>query len=473
VACVKPRFGVRQFGKSKKASQTSFECEITVMSENAITVENLSKHYLIGHRLSSLGGRYEYSTLRDVIGREISNFARKAADVVRGRQIVQGDEVEEFWALRDVSFEVKQGEVLGIIGRNGAGKSTLLKILSRITEPTEGRAILRGRVGSLLEVGTGFHPELTGRENIFLNGAVLGMTQQEIRQKFDEIVDFAEVEKFLDTPVKYFSSGMYIRLAFAVAAHLEPEILVVDEVLAVGDAEFQKKCLGKMEGVVTEGRTILFVSHQMSAVNQLCRHVVWLDKGKVIDYGETNTILSKYLSMGLSHAPFVKFKEPKNTDGLFFSGVSILDKERNPTSELDARFPFYICLHYEVSKALADVEMAIRIKRTDGTSVFTTAYSDYSDVKRMNKVPGSFVATVQIPALFLMPGSYTISAYAFRLAGLVVDSLQAIDDVIRFTISETGTKMAKYNDHKNIGVVLVNFPWKDEVSSKMGELTTP
>ena len=183
--------------------------------------------------------------LRDVIGREIGNFARKAADVVRGRQVVQGDEVEEFWALKDVSFEVKQGEVLGIIGRNGAGKSTLLKILSRITEPTEGRVLLRGRVASLLEVGTGFHPELTGRENIFLNGAILGMTQREIRKKFDEIVAFAEVEKFLDTPVKHYSSGMYVRLAFAVAAHLEPEILIVDEVLAVGDAEFQKKCLEK------------------------------------------------------------------------------------------------------------------------------------------------------------------------------------------------------------------------------------
>ena len=240
------------------------------MSENAIVVENLSKRYLIGHRFSS-GGQYKYTALRDVIGREISNFARKAADVVRGRQVVQGDEVEEFWALKDVSFEVKQGEVLGIIGRNGAGKSTLLKILSRITEPTEGRVLLRGRVASLLEVGTGFHPELTGRENIFLNGAILGMTQREIRRKFDEIVAFAEVEKFLDTPVKHYSSGMYVRLAFAVAAHLEPEILIVDEVLAVGDAEFQKKCLGKMDEVSrNEGRTVLFVSHNMEAVLRLC-----------------------------------------------------------------------------------------------------------------------------------------------------------------------------------------------------------
>src|SRR5260370_23544344 len=211
------------------------------MSDNIITVENLSKRYFVGHR-----EHQQHSTFRDMLTREAKNFVRKAVDLAHGREIVQGDEVEEFWALQDVSFEVQKGEVLGIIGRNGAGKSTLLKILSRITEPTEGRITIRGRVASLLEVGTGFHPELSGRENIYLNGAILGLTRAEIRRKFDEIVAFAEVEKFLDTPVKRYSSGMYVRLAFAVAAHLESEILVVDEVLAVGDAEFQKKCLGKI-----------------------------------------------------------------------------------------------------------------------------------------------------------------------------------------------------------------------------------
>src|SRR6266478_3262403 len=237
------------------------------MPDVVITVENLSKSYLLGH---NTGVWASHHTLRDVIGREARNFTRKASDVVRGRQVVQGDEVEEFWALKNVNFEVKRGEVLGIIGRNGAGKSTLLKILSHITEPTEGRVLLRGRIASLLEVGTGFHPELTGRENIFLNGAILGMREREVRKKFDEIVAFAEVEKFLDTPVKYFSSGMYVRLAFAVAAHLEPEILVVDEVLAVGDAEFQKKCLGKIGEVSREeGRTVLFVSHNLAAVAEL------------------------------------------------------------------------------------------------------------------------------------------------------------------------------------------------------------
>src|SRR5215470_8284149 len=208
------------------------------MSNIVIAAENLSKSYLVGHQSAQ---RESYTALRDVLAREVRNFARKGIDFARGRQIVQGDEVEEFWALRDVSFEVKRGEVLGIIGRNGAGKSTLLKILSRITAPTHGRAILRGRVASLLEVGTGFHAELTGRENIFLNGAILGMRRAEIKSTFDEIAAFAEIERFLDTPVKNFSSGMYVRLAFAVAAHLEPEILLIDEVLAVGDAEFQAK----------------------------------------------------------------------------------------------------------------------------------------------------------------------------------------------------------------------------------------
>ena len=236
-----------------------------------------------------------------MIGREARNFARKAVDVVRGRQIVQGDEVEEFWALKDVSFEVKQGEVLGIIGRNGAGKSTLLKILSRITEPDRGRAILRGRVASLLEVGTGFHPELTGRENIFLNGAILGMKRAEIKRKFDEIVAFAEVERFLDTPVKRYSSGMYVRLAFAVAAHLEPEILVVDEVLAVGDVEFQKKCLEKMKDVASrQGRTILFVSHNMAAVESMCGSALLLVDGRCIARGDTS---SRCAGVSARHEP--------------------------------------------------------------------------------------------------------------------------------------------------------------------------
>lgn len=274
------------------------------MSDTIIKVENLSKAYLIGHRNAK--GALD-STLRDVIVRESRNFARKAAALVRGKQVVQGDEVEEFWALRDVNFEVKQGEILGIIGRNGAGKSTLLKILSRITEPSQGRVTLRGRVSSLLEVGTGFHRELTGRENIFLNGAILGMTQREIHKKFDEIVAFAGTEQFLDTPVKRYSSGMYMRLAFAVAAHLEPEILIVDEVLAVGDAEFQKKCLGKMEEVSRlEGRTVLLVSHNLAAISELTHRAVLLESGQVLSDGPSSEVVSTYYSQGGNDAVYAR-----------------------------------------------------------------------------------------------------------------------------------------------------------------------
>src|SRR6516162_384010 len=268
------------------------------MSEAAIIVEGLSKRYLVGHSSENRGYK-RYTALRDVIGREARNIARKTTDMIRGRQVVQGDEIEEFWALKHVSFEVNEGEVVGIIGRNGAGKSTLLKILSRITDPTEGRVRLRGRVGSLLEVGTGFHPELTGRENVFLNGAILGMSRREISRKFDEIVAFAEVENFLDTPVKWYSSGMYVRLAFAVAAHLEPEILIVDEVLAVGDTEFQKKCLGKMDEVSRrEGRTILFVSHNLAAIAQMADRALLLEAGCITIDGSVRDAFSAYLSKG-------------------------------------------------------------------------------------------------------------------------------------------------------------------------------
>lgn len=259
-----------------------------------IRAEGLGKKYLIGHSTP----RERYVALRDVIAVGARNLARTAVDLARGRPMVVGDEVEEFWALKDINFEVRRGQVLGVIGRNGAGKSTLLKILSRITEPSEGRVTIKGRVASLLEVGTGFHPELTGRENVYLNGAILGMSQTEIRRKFDEIVAFSEVGKFLDTPVKRYSSGMYVRLAFAVAAHLEPEILVVDEVLAVGDAEFQKKCLGKINEIATGGRTVLFVSHNMSAVTSLCTSGILLLKGRIQHAAPIREVLTAYMAEG-------------------------------------------------------------------------------------------------------------------------------------------------------------------------------
>src|ERR1700730_18306828 len=268
------------------------------MSDVQIRVDHLSKKYRIRHQRTE-----PYTALRDVI-------ARKISDIFHPRRLKtdSSTSIEDFWALHDVSFEVRRGDVLGIIGRNGAGKSTLLKILGRITEPTEGRVELDGRVASLLEVGTGFHPELTGRENIYMNGAILGMTGTEIRRKFDEIVAFAEVEKFLDTPVKRYSSGMYVRLAFAVAAHLEPDILVVDEVLAVGDAQFQKKCLGKMQDVTrNDGRTILFVSHNISAVQKLCTKGMLLCNGKLIEHGQIDGVTNKYLASGNLNESFVEF----------------------------------------------------------------------------------------------------------------------------------------------------------------------
>ena len=263
------------------------------MSDVAISVEGLSKRYWLGHRRKA----DRNDLLRDAIVSQVRSVMRNTADLFSGRQIVQGDMLEEYWALRDVGFDVAAGEVLGLIGRNGAGKSTLLKILSRITEPDSGKAILKGRVASLLEVGTGFHPELSGRENIFLNGAILGMSRAEIRARFDEIVSFAGIERFLDTPVKRYSSGMYVRLAFSIAAHLEPEILIVDEVLAVGDAEFQKKCLGKMQSVATkDNRTVLFVSHNMQAVQSLCDRVLLLEEGRVVRQGPARQVVTSYLT---------------------------------------------------------------------------------------------------------------------------------------------------------------------------------
>jgi homopolymeric O-antigen transport system ATP-binding protein len=305
------------------------------MSESVITVENLSKRYLIGHRQGEQG-QYGYAALRDIIAREAHNFARKAAALFRGEQIVQGDEVEEFWALKNVSFDVKQGEIVGILGRNGAGKSTLLKVLSRIIDPTEGRALVRGRVASLLEIGTGFHPELTGRENIFLNGSILGMSQREIQQKFDTIVAFAQVEKFLDTPIKHYSSGMYLRLAFAVAAHLDPEILIIDEVLAVGDNEFQKKCLGKMSEVAQAGRTILFVSHNTAAIRALCTHAIVMRDGKASAKCDVMTALEQY-SIGTSNDLTTCWKRPPGLakPSVHFTSIDVRVEGKQPKLRLD------------------------------------------------------------------------------------------------------------------------------------------
>jgi lipopolysaccharide transport system ATP-binding protein len=315
-----------------------------------IRAEGLGKKYVLGHQAE----RERYTALRDVIARNLRGWARTAREMVHGRPIITGDETEEFWALKDVSFEINRGEVVGIIGRNGAGKSTLLKILSRITEPSEGRVKIEGRVASLLEVGTGFHPELTGRENIYLNGAILGMSRSEIASKFDEIVAFAEVEKFLDTPVKRYSSGMYVRLAFAVAAHLEPEILIVDEVLAVGDVEFQKKCLGKMGEVATHGRTVLFVSHNMAAVEALTQSTLVLKNGRIVMQAVSKSAIEHYLRGQTSNAIEYQAHPSQSTrDTPYIAGARVITSTQTDVHQFGTvlRFEFIIYNTKPLNKA--------------------------------------------------------------------------------------------------------------------------
>lgn len=377
------------------------------MSDTIISVENLSKSYLVGHKSAGQGYK-RYTTLRDVIGDEVRKFACNAISIGRGRQIVLGDQIEEFWALKDVSFEVKRGERLGIIGRNGAGKSTLLKILSRITEPTKGRVVLRGRVASLLEVGTGFHPELTGRENIYLNGAILGMPRAEIRRKFDEIVAFAEVEKFLDTPVKRYSSGMYVRLAFAVAAHLEPEILVVDEVLAVGDAEFQKKCLGKMSEAAAGGRTILFVSHNMTAVRQLSENGVWLEGGRIKEIGPIGVVARAYSNDTRERANNGDFSA-RNISGdgsieLVSYCVTNARGEPRPPPGTNDDLIIYVKLNVKASIA----RPVVGIDFTNERGVLLTTLNTLEQGTILPALPkGEITISIRVRRIAFLPGTYT------------------------------------------------------------------
>lgn len=322
------------------------------MSNHAIVVENLSKKFTIG------GSSAPYQTFRESLMDAFTAPVRRATQLLRGNATAASDMSQIFWALQDVSFEVNHGEVIGIIGRNGAGKSTLLKILSRITEPTRGRALLHGRVGALLEVGTGFHPELTGRENIFLNGAILGMRRREIERKFDEIVVFADIEKFIDTPAKHYSSGMYMRLAFAVAAHLEPEILIVDEVLAVGDAEFQKKCLGKMGEVAKEGRTVILVSHQMNQIRKLCNRCLWLDRGKVRGYGPTQSTVGAYEATLLNIEHSTASADLNRTHFLGWEVVQPRGDAANVIGEIGpVRLKFLLNVHHLLQRAVHGIAL--------------------------------------------------------------------------------------------------------------------
>jgi lipopolysaccharide transport system ATP-binding protein len=316
---------------------------------------------------------------------------------------------DSIWALKDVSFEVKHGEVVGIIGSNGAGKSTLLKILSQITEPTKGVIDIYGRVGALLEVGTGFHPELTGRENVYLNGAILGMRREEINRKFDEIVDFSGVQRFIDTPVKHYSSGMQVRLAFAVAAHLEPEILIVDEVLAVGDAEFQKKCLNKMGDVTKEGRTVLFVSHNMGAINQLCQMSIWIDQGSIKSIGNTPDIVSAYLKKGSSGTKLadISFEEEPGKD-VQLRRARLLDSEWQPAQVFDCDHPVVIELIMQVHHQVPGLYGYLQIARADGTEVMISDSFDTTPNPLDNLPAGIHTIRIVIPARTLGHGEYNI-----------------------------------------------------------------
>ncbi|GIU93818.1 MAG: ABC transporter [Gaiellaceae bacterium] len=358
----------------------------------AIVVEELGKRYRIGQLQSA------YGTLRDAL-------AEGAARIVRRER---KPTYEEIWALRDVSFEVTEGEVLGVLGRNGAGKSTLLKILTRITNPTTGTATIRGRVGSLLEVGTGFHPELTGRENIFLNGSILGMKRKEILRKFDEIVEFAGVEKFIDTPVKRYSSGMSVRLAFAVAAHLEPEILLVDEVLAVGDAEFQRRCLGRMEDISMTGRTVLFVSHNMQTLTALCNRAIWLDQGAIVRDGKSSEVVAQYLQAGFGTGSQREWPDVETAPGNQYVRMRFVRvvQDGRVVDAVDVRRPVGIEIGFRVFDGAPP--LFPKIKLWDAQS--NVAFNAMDTSRRWDDPPppGDYVCTAWIPGNLLNEGLMTV-----------------------------------------------------------------
>ena len=412
-----------------------------------IKVENISKQYRIGAQESS------FQTLRDSIAGALRNPLRK----FRARE-----DAPTVWALRGVDFEVQPGEVLGLVGSNGAGKSTLLKILSRIVEPTTGRVELYGRVGSLLEVGTGFHPELTGRENVFLNGAMLGMKRAEITRKFDEIVAFSEIEQFLDTPVKFYSSGMYTRLAFAVAAHLEPEILIVDEVLAVGDAAFQRKCLGKMGEVAEAGRTVLFVSHNMVAVQNLCSRVVWIQQGKIRDDGPPRDIISSYLRTSLSvraEQTWDDMSTAPGNDEVRVRRACVRPAEGTPSEAIDVRTPVVMEFEYWNLAPGAHLNLSVVVSTEEGYPVFNTG-SGREPVWHGKPFPaGLFRSAFFIPADLLNDGTHRVHLYVVKDQSTVI---YHTDDILIFDVEDRFEQRTGWYG-KLIGAVRPNLEWQTEL----------
>jgi lipopolysaccharide transport system ATP-binding protein len=416
---------------------------------SVITVENLSKRYIIGHQKQE-----RYTALRDVLANGAKRVAYKLAHPFSPPE--NDPAHEEFWALKDVSFDIQQGDRVGIIGRNGAGKSTLLKVLSRITEPTSGRVSIKGRVASLLEVGTGFHPELTGRENIFLNGAILGMGKAEIKRKFDEIVSFAEVEKFLDTPVKRYSSGMYVRLAFAVAAHLEPEILIVDEVLAVGDAQFQMKCMGKMEQVGKDGRTVIFVSHNLGAVGELCTKGVLLANGQLVARGMVSDVLDKYnysaRDSSIGEICWGDESMPGDSD-LKLKRVSVLQSNKVQSVIQDVG-RIDIEMQIIASRDLASVVIGLIISSSKGQAVLHTASNVARGVQLIRK--GSRTVRFSLPPLLLSAGNYSVTVGA---AIPNVYSYFLEHDIASFKLETANAEVKKYPENT----------WKGVINPQIGE----
>jgi lipopolysaccharide transport system ATP-binding protein len=416
------------------------------MSNIIIKVEDLAKSYQISHEKTE-----RYTALRDVIANNVKSFVGSIKGLTQGNASAgQVSETEEFWALNGISFDIEKGDRVGIIGRNGAGKSTLLKILSRITEPTRGSISIKGRVASLLEVGTGFHPELTGRENVYLNGAILGMSRHEIKRKFDEIVAFAEVEKFLDTPVKRYSSGMYVRLAFSVAAHLEPEILIVDEVLAVGDAQFQKKCLGKMEDVSkNEGRTVLFVSHSMPTVTSLCNKSILLQSGKIAKMGAVSDVIMNYYSSGVSSPTHVNYLDGAKRPGDEFAKLneaSIKVEGNISEAEIDIRQGFTVEFKFEIVKNPNNLlfNAFFFFITADGSIAFITG----SREKDSFSEKGSYSVAVSIPGNLLNEGTHFINLGINSLnAGVQVhiDETNALSFNIKDPIDNVPTRHSGYS----------------------------
>lgn len=429
------------------------------MSNIAIRAEGLSKLY-------RLGQRRHYTTLGELLSEAVAaRFGRRSPSAGRPHSAHLPDGIaggDSLWALKEISFDVEAGEVLGLIGRNGAGKSTLLKILSRITEPTEGYAEIHGHLGSLLEVGTGFHPDLTGRENTFLNGAILGMKKAEINRKFDEIVAFAEMERFIDTPVKRYSSGMRVRLAFAVAAHLEPEILLVDEVLAVGDAAFQKKCLGKMGDVARKGRTILFVSHNMAAVQSLCRRVIWLDEGQVVRNGDPAEVVSRYLHASFSRLTEQVWDEPAAAPGnekVRLHSVRVRPEGGSPADPITIRTPFLIECEYWNLQPGAHLNLSLHVFNEQGIRVFNTA-PVHEPVWHGRPFPaGLFRSVCRVPGDLLNDGMHTVELLVVKDQGLIVYSR---DDVLIFDVRDAVERRSAWFG-KWPGVVRPDLDWSTEL----------